>query len=217
MKKTLLILSVVLLSVTNAFAQIPVIIDSVKTQPANPTATDSVYLHIYGFCSYGCALNGPPTVLNAGFNHSVTACYLVNSLSVITNIHDSVYLFTGPAGLHTVTWQIQQNSDQMNPVCDQQVTNGNTTVNVVATGIDQQVQNPFVISWNAQDHSLIYSLPDKASRTFSVYTMSGQLIAKEQTNGSNGKISLDAEAAGLFIVVLEDENGFLFREKIYCQ
>lgn len=217
MKKTLLFLSVALLSVTSAFSQVPVIIDSVKTLPANPTATDAVYLHIYGWCSYGCALNGTPTVLHAGNNHTVNVCYAVNVLAVITNIHDSVYLFTGPAGVHNVIWSIVQNSDQMNPICDMAVTNGSETVNVITTGIDQPAQNAFAISWDAQDHSFVYSLPDKTSRTFSVYTMSGQLVRKEQTNGSNGKISLDAEAAGLFIVVLEDEGGIVLRQKIYCQ
>jgi hypothetical protein len=50
----------------------------------------------------------------------------------------------------------------------------------------------------------------------SVYTVNGQLIARSQTIGSNGKIALPAAADGLFIVAVEDENGFLIRKKIYC-
>jgi hypothetical protein len=217
MKKTLLFLFLFTLPASTLFSQAMVNIDSVKTLPANPTATDAVYLHIYGWCGYGCALSAPPTVLTAGMNHTVQACYFVNVLAVITNIHDSVYLFTGPAGVHNVIWGIVQNSDQFNPVCDTPVTNGSESVNVVTTGIDQPSQTPFAISWDAQDHSFVYSLPDKTSRTFSVYTMSGQLVRKEQTNGSSGKISLDAEASGLYLVVLEDESGFVLRKKIYCQ
>lgn len=216
MKKNLLILFLFLIPATNIFSQAMVNIDSVKTLPVNPTATDAVYFHIYGWCGYGAALSGPPTVLTAGNSHSVTACYLVNVLAVITNIHDSVYLFTGPAGIHNVFWTIQQNSDQMNPVCDTVVTTGSDSVNVLTTGIEDHEQNLFSVSWNSPDHSFAYSFPDKKNRTFSVYSMSGQLVAKEQTNGSSGKIAFAAGLKGLFIVVLEDETQLLLRKKIYC-
>jgi hypothetical protein len=214
MKKTLLFLF--LFPASTLFSQAMINIDSVKTQPANPTATDPVYLHIYGWCGYGCALNGTPTVLTAGMNHTVQACYYVNVLSVITNIHDSIYLFTGPSGVHNVIWGIVQNSDQFTPTCDVPVTNGSESVNVLTTDIPHNVQDQFTISWNAADHSFFYSSADKTVKTLSVYTMNGQLVTKSQLSASAGMVSLGEEASGLFIVVVEDENGVLVREKIYC-
>lgn len=216
MKKNLLFLCLFMLPATFVFSQAMVNIDSVRTRPVNPTATDAVYLHIYGWCGYGCALNGTPTVLTAGMNHTVQACYYVNVLSVITNIHDSIYLFTGPAGVHTVVWGIVQNSDQFTPTCDVVVTNGTESVNVLTTGIAHNTQDPFTLSWNAADHSFTYSSAGKTNKTLSVYTVSGQLVTKAQLNAAVGKLSLGEEASGLFIVVAEDENGVLLREKIYC-
>ena len=191
-------------------------IDSVTVEPPNPTATDPVYLHIYGWCAYGAALNGPPTVLNSVFSHTVNACYSVNVLAVITDIHDSVYLFTGPAGVHSVYYNIRQNTDQFTTVCDTQVTSGAETVNVITTSINPNEQAEYSVSWNVDDHALAYNLPDKKSRTITIYTTSGQPVSKTQTQGSSGKISLDA-SAGLYIVTLEDENGIVVRKKIYCQ
>ncbi len=216
MKKLLLILSLCLILVPATFSQAMINIDSVTVEPPNPTATDPVYLHIYGWCGYGAALDGPPAVVNAGFTHTVNACYIVNVLAVITDIHDSVYLFTGPAGVHSVYYNIMQNSDQFTPVCDTQVTSGGETVNVMTTSINPNEQGQFSVSWNVDDHALAYNLPDKKSRTISVYSTNGQLISKTQTNGSSGKISLDA-TAGLYIVTLEDKNGIVLRKKIYCQ
>lgn len=216
MKKTLLIVSLFMILSVSAFSQAMINIDSVTTKPANPTANDPVYLHIYGWCGYGAALNGPPTVLTAGNNHNVTACYIVNVLTVITDIHDSVYVFTGPAGVHTILWNIQQNTDQFTSVCDTLVETGTETVNVLTTSIDQNAQDPFAVYWNTEDHAFIYALPGKTGKTFSVYSVSGQLIAKEKIGAENGKLVLPAETTGLFIIALEDENGVLSRKKIYC-
>jgi hypothetical protein len=216
MKKTLLFLFLFTLSSIGAFSQALIHIDSVVVRPANPTASDPVYLHFYGWCGYGAALSGPPTVVTFSNTHSVSACYIVNVLAVITNIHDSVHVFTGPAAVHTIVWDVQQNMDQFAPVCDTTVASGSENVIVVTTSVDQLTNDPFALSWNAADHSFLYSSAGKTTKTLSVYTMSGQLVAKEQLNASAGKINLGEEASGLFIAVVEDENGILRREKVYC-
>lgn len=173
-------------------------VDSVRVRPANPSATDSVFMHVYWNSPWGCSLNGAPTVMNAGMNHAATFCYTVGMITVVTSGHDSVFLFQGPAGVHVVSWQIIQNGSP-NSQCDWVRDANQMTINILPTGIDSRetaqqfsfVNNEFVMN---------------ESGTLSVFSVNGQLLFSSRVNAGQ-RIPFSAQSAQLYSAVFSDEEG----------
>lgn len=194
--KKLLLLATLALGVQLG-AQNTVYIDSVRVLPQNPTATDSVFLHIWWWSGYSTTPL-PPTVASAGNNHAVSACYLVGLAAVVTGGHDSVFVFQGPSGIHTVSWVISQNSSQMTS-CDQFVDGNQQQVNVLTTGIGEhngssnlvRVQNDFICN---------------TAGTFRVYSTTGQVVY-EASAIPGQRISVNPTAGQLYFATLTGSNG----------
>jgi|GEM_PF-3440729 len=173
-------------------------VDSVRVRPANPTPTDSVFLHVFWNSPWGCMLNGTPTVMNAGLSHAATFCYTVGMITVITGGEDSVFLFQGPAGAHVVSWQIVQNAT-FNSQCDWVRDANQQMVNVVATDIDDPhssnafafVNSEFVVSENG---------------TLSVYNALGQTVYSSQVN-SGQHVPFTGGSSQMYTATFTNENG----------
>lgn len=173
-------------------------VDSVRVLPANPSPTDSVFLHVYWNSPWGCYLNGVPTVNNAGMNHAATFCYNVGMITVVTGGVDSVFLFQGPAGMHVVSWQIVQNAT-FNSQCDWVRDANQQVVNVLATEIEepetdlslQFINNEFLI---------------RKKGTLTVFNTLGQCIYNAQVNAGQ-RVPLSTETAQMITAVFRDESG----------
>lgn len=183
-------------------AQNSMYVDSVTFSPVNPDANDAVYLHVYGWSGYGTSLTGTPTVTTVNtYYHTVDICYTVGLITVVTVIHDSVYLFTGPAGQHTVQWNIVQNSSQNN--CDQMVNSSQQLLNVsTVLGLDETPPPAPVLVWNSETEGLFNSIPGKLS----IYDSKGSLVSENYLNAYQTS-SLPADANGIYIAVFSNEKG----------
>lgn len=199
MKKILLFIAVAFSM--GAYGQAaPLVVDSVRILPAGPGAQDSVFLHIYWNCNYGAGLMSPPTVLTAGTNHSVNACYFVSVLAVISSGHDSVFLFQGPPGVHMVSWQIFQNSD-ISTSCDTLVTANQQQVNVSISGVDENTANGS-IQWNTAANQVQCN----REGTLSIYNCNGQLLLeREVTPGII--VALPEGSAGILLANFRGAEG----------
>ncbi len=194
--KKLLLLAVTALSL-HASAQNSVYVDSVKVLPQNPTAADSVWLHIWWWSGYSCTPM-TPTVINAGNNHTVNACYLVGLAAVVTGGHDSIFVFQGPAAMHMVTWSVMQNASQ-STTCNQPVLNGQNQVNVLPTGVDEHnstsdlvmVQRDFICN---------------TTGTFRIYSTTGQVVY-EQAAQPGQRISINVPAQQMYFATLNASDG----------
>lgn len=183
-------------------------VDSVRVRPANPTPTDSVFLHVYWNSPWGCSLNGVPTVNNSGMNHAATFCYTVGMITVVTGGEDSVFLFQGPAGMHVVSWQIVQNAT-FNSQCDWVRDANQQVVNVLATDITDQeaelpvqfVNNEFMIHKNG---------------TLTVFNSLGQSVYNAQLYAGQ-RVPFSAETAQMFTAVFRDESGKTSQFKFVSQ
>jgi hypothetical protein len=213
MKKLLLtILLISPLFVLPSFAQNSMTIDSVVYRPLNPDANDAVYLHVYGFSAWGTSLTMAPTVSSSGNSHYAQFCYTVGMAAVVTYIHDSVFVFTGPSGVHTVAYNITQNASQATS-CDQGVLQGATTITVAPIAGISAYQKPLeTVSWNAATHSLTAGCAGKLE----VYGISGQLVLSQVVT-ANQSIPMRAGLSGMYIAVLTSEDGTLMRIKFNCQ
>lgn len=194
--KKLLLLAVTAISL-HMGAQNTMFVDSVKVLPQNPTASDSVFLHIWWWSGYGTTPM-PPTVLNAGLNHTVQACYLVGLTAVVTDGHDSIFVFQGPAGMHMISWSVMQNGTQATS-CDQFVTGNQQQVNVVPTGVDEHsatgdlvmVQRDFICN---------------TTGTFRVYSTTGQVMY-EQAAMPGQRIAISVPAQQMYFATLTASDG----------
>lgn len=183
-------------------------VDSVRVQPANPTPTDSVFLHVFWHSPWGCSLNGTPTVMNAGLNHAATFCYTVGMITVITGGEDSIFLFQGPAGAHVVSWQIVQNGT-FNSQCDWVRDANQQVVNVVATNIEDPhsnnafafINNEFIVSENG---------------TLSVYNALGQTVYSSQVH-SGQHVPFTGGNSQMFTATFTNENGSISVLKFVSQ
>ncbi len=211
MKKILSLLALCALAPFSAFSQNTMSVDSVVVRPVNPDASDSVWVHIYGFSPYGTVLNGPITVSTVGMNHHVDACYTVGLIAVITDIHDSVFAFQGPAGMHVVSWSIVQNGTQSTS-CDLPVTAGQMQVNVATvTGTEETGLPQGALTWNAA----LEEMSCNAAGVLSVYSINGQLLMRRKV-AAGMMLPLPESAKDIVIAVLEQENGSTGRIRIYC-
>jgi hypothetical protein len=195
MKKLLLIAFMALSSL--GFAQNSVYIDSVKVLPANPTANDSVFLHIWWWSGYACSPM-TPTVVNAGNNHTVNACYLVGVAAVVTGGHDSIFVFQGPAGMHMISWTIMQNGSQ-STTCDLFVQGNQQQVNVIATGITESELKPDVEFVQQQ-------FICNTDGMFRVYSTTGQIIY-ESAATTGKRIAIEAPAGQMYFATLTANDG----------
>lgn len=187
-------------------------IDSVVVRPANPTPTTPVYLHIYGYCNQLAVMN-PPTVNSASNNHYVDACYTVGMAMQITYIHDSVYLFTGPSGVHTVGWTIGYVYNAP-PPCTIGLTQGSQTVNVVSTGIAPTAPVlPTRIHWDEVTQSLQVNNV-KEPIDILLTDMSGRVCFRQHLYSGENEIDASHLASGVYIATLADRNSVMMREKL---
>jgi hypothetical protein len=173
-------------------------VDSVRVHPANPTPSDSVFLHVYWNSPWGCSLNGTPTVNTAGLNHSASFCYTVGMITVVTSGEDSVFLFQGPAGFHVVSWQIFQNAT-FNSQCDWVRDANQQMVNVLATDIEEP--EPVVAFDFVNGEFRIH-----ANGSLNVYNALGQSVYNAQAN-SGDRIPFSSENTQIFIAVFYDQSG----------
>ncbi|MFM2017629.1 MAG: hypothetical protein RL007_1285 [Bacteroidota bacterium] len=173
-------------------------VDSVRVRPANPTPTDSVFLHVFWNSPWGCSLNGTPTVMNAGLNHAATFCYTVGMITIVTGGEDSVFLFQGPAGAHVVSWQIVQNGT-FNSQCDWVRDANQTMVNVVATDInDPQSGSTFAFMNNE------FIISERG--TLSVYNALGQTVFSSQVN-TGQHVPFTSVSSQIYTATFTNENG----------
>jgi hypothetical protein len=210
MKKlsTLLLLALSL----SAPAQVIMQIDSVVVRPSNPTPTTPVYLHIYGYCNQIATLN-TPSVTSASNNHYVDACYTVGMAMVITNIHDSVYLFTGPTGVHNVGWSVGYVYNAP-PPCNIGLTQGSQSVNVVSTGIAPTATViPTRLHWDEVNQSLQINNV-KAPVDLLLTDMSGRICFRQHLYTGENEIDASRLADGVYIATLADRNSVMLREKL---
>ena len=205
MKKLLLIAGLV--CAMHASAQNTMYVDSVKVLPVNPTAADSVWLHIYWWSGYGTSIDDT-TVTHAGNNHSVTACYIVGLTAVVTGGDDSVFLFQGPAGMHVVSWQVFQNGTQATQ-CDQLVTANQEQINVISTGIDEHGPG------NAMNlaHSTLFI---QESGLLTIYSTTGQLVHSSNVNAGQ-RVEINANAGQMYFATLTQDNGQVTTVKFVLQ
>jgi hypothetical protein len=195
MKKLLLIALVTLSSI--GFAQNAVYIDSVKVLPQNPTVSDSVFLHIWWWSGYGCSPM-TPSVMHAGNNHTVNACYLVGVIAVVTSGHDSIFVFQGPAGMHVVSWTIMQNATQSS-TCDQFIEANQQQVNVIPTGISEGESGPGL-------EMVRQYFQCNSEGAFRVFSTTGQLMY--ETAAFPGKrIAIEAFAGQMYFATLTTSEG----------
>ena len=202
MKKILLAFSIAaLFPVFKMNAQNMMYVDSVVIRPANPIATDPVYLHVYGWSGWGTSLFTAPTVQTAGNYHTLDFCYIVGMATVVTSIHDSVLVFTGPAGQHTIQWNITQNSQ--NTDCALTLTASQQLVNVSQTvGMSDSPPPMAVLVWNSETEGLFNTIPGKLS----VYDCKGSLISENYLNAFQNS-SIPDNASGIYLAVFCNENG----------
>lgn len=183
-------------------------VDSVRVRPANPTPTDSVFLHVFWNSPWGCSLNGTPTVMNAGLNHAATFCYTVGMITIVTGGEDSVFLFQGPAGAHVVSWQIVQNGT-FNSQCDWVRDANQTMVNVVATDInDPQSGSTFAFMNNE------FIITERG--TLSVYNALGQTVFSSQVN-TGQHVPFTSGNSQMFTATFTNENGSISVLKFVSQ
>jgi hypothetical protein len=183
-------------------------VDSVRVRPANPTPTDSVFLHVFWNSPWGCSLNGTPTVMNAGLNHAATFCYTVGMITIVTGGEDSVFLFQGPAGAHVVSWQIVQNGT-FNSQCDWVRDANQTMVNVVATDInDPQSGSTFAFMNNE------FIISERG--TLSVYNAIGQTVFSSQVN-TGQHVPFTIGNSQMFTATFTNENGSISVLKFVSQ
>lgn len=199
MKKILLVGA--LFAGISASSQNMMVVDSVKVLPQNPTALDSVFLHVYWHSNYGCGLQMPMNVVHSGsYNHTVTACYVVGVITIITSGDDSIFLFQGPAGMHTVAWQVQQNASQSTS-CDYTHATNQVQVNVIPTGIEEHASSHQLELTNGKQ-----ALQCNQDGLLSIYSMTGQVLLA--TTVRNGQlITIKAEAGQMYFAMLQQENG----------
>ncbi len=212
MKKILFLLALCALAPFAAFSQSSMSIDSVVVRPANPTANDSVWLHIYAYSLYSTNLNGAIFVTHSGLTHQVQACYTVGIAAVITYVHDSVFVFKGPAGMHTISWTVHQNAVQTGSLCDLLVGSGQEQVNVTAvTGINDLTRSTGSLTWNAA----LEEMNCNADGMLSVYSVNGQLLLRRKVSAGT-TVPLPETASSIVIAVLDQENGNAGRLRFYC-
>lgn len=202
MKKLLLAFAVaVCIPATEITAQNSMYVDSVVIRPANPSASDPVYLHVYGWSGYGTSLYTAPTVVTNNLYHTVDFCYVVGLITVVTSIHDSVLVFTGPAGQHVVQWNITQNSQSNN--CDLQVESSQQLVNVsTVMGIGDSPPQLPAITWNSEQEWLFNTIPGKLS----VYSADGRLVLEKQIQTYEMN-SFAGETSGIYTAVFTSQSG----------
>lgn len=198
MKK--LVLFFLLTMGANAYAQNMMVVDSIKILPQNPTALDSVFLHIYWHSNYGCQLQSPPTVMNSGNSHTVVACYVVGLITIITSGDDSVFLFQGPAGIHVVSWQVTQNATQ-STACDYTHAQNQATVNVLPTGIEEQ-SDALAMQWSSLNHELL----SNTSGLLTIYGANGQLIYAGNI-GAYERVRLEGISKQMYFATLRKADG----------
>lgn len=188
-------------------AQNPMYVDSVKVLPQNPVATDSIWLHVWWWSPYGTSFN-TSSVTHAGNNHDVNVCYTVGMITIVTSGHDSVFVFQGPAGMHTVSWTITQNG---NTQCDMVVTQNQQQVNVIATGTDEHSENTAIELIPTEE-----SFQINESGLFAVYSSSGQLVYEQQVDAGQ-RIAVRAYAGQMYFATLTDSNGRVTTIKFVLQ
>lgn len=196
MSKKLLLLAVTAIAL-HAGAQNAMYVDSVKVLPQSPGGSDSVFLHIWWWSGYGTTPM-PPTVVSAGNNHNVMACYTVGLIAVVSGGHDSIFVFQGPPGVHMITWAVMQNGTQSTS-CDQMVLNGQEQVNVTLSGVDEHSAN----------NNLVMAQRDficNTAGTFRVYAATGQVVY-EQNAIPGQRISINAPAGQMYFATLTTSEG----------
>lgn len=210
MKKLLLFISTLLIVVA-ATAQ-TITIDSVRAYPVNPNAADPVYLHVYGWSPNSCALAMPPTVTTLGMNHLADFCYQVGMLTVITPLHDSVYLFTGPSGTHTATWNIEQNATD-STTCDQAVSQGSTLIVVspVAGIIENGNVNDY-LAWDGTEKQLRVN----QAGLLSIFSADGRLIYYTTIRNA-GPVKFPLESEGVYFARLQKADGTMVTLKFFVK
>ncbi|HTF04880.1 MAG TPA: hypothetical protein VK826_12725 [Bacteroidia bacterium] len=209
MKKLLLVLGIA--CSIGAFGQAsPVVVDSVKILPANPAATDSVFLHIYWHCNYGAGLTSPPTVISAGTNHAVNACYYSSVMAVISGADDSVFLFQGPPGVHMVSWQIFQNSG-FSTSCDLLITANQQQVNVTLSSVDEHAASGTIL-WNVSTKQVQCA----REGTLSIYQYNGQLLLEQKVTPGM-MVGLPEGATGVLLATFRNESGESETLKIFWE
>lgn len=194
--KKFIIAASLLLSFT-ASSQNMMNIDSVRIYPANPTATDSVWLHIWWWSGWFTSPN-PPSVVHSGNNHTVTCCYTVGLMTVVTSGHDSVFIFQGPAGIHNVSWSVYQNATG-NSQCDLFLQGNQQQINVLSVGMSENSESALIQL--VKDELVLNS-----TGTLSIYSGEGKLILESYVRPGQ-RISVAQLSKQLYVAAFRKENG----------
>lgn len=208
MKRLLLLASCISANLFST-AQTPMMtIDSVRFSPVYASASDSVYLHVYGWSPNSTSLAMPPTSTDITTSyHLVEFCYTVGMTAVVTTIHDSVYLFNGPNGTHIVVWSVIQNTSSTS-LCDTTVNSSTTTL---AVGIPEPGATARKLTWNS--FSQIMSCNSTGS--FSLYNLSGQLILRREVEVAETLVL--SYLKGIYFATLTTNDGVSSTLKVVCQ
>jgi hypothetical protein len=143
-------------------------------------------------------MNGTPNVTNAGLNHSVTFCYTVGMITVVSMDHDSVFIFQGPAGSHAVMWQIFQNAT-FNTQCDWVRDGGQQVLNILPTDITEPET---IVPVKFVDGELLIS----SNGTLTVYNAIGQTVYNARVTDGE-RVPFTSEETQIFTAVFRNDSG----------
>jgi hypothetical protein len=215
MKKIFTLLALAFISLAGSAQQVSIQIDTVWYTPSNPSAGDSIYLHVNGSANCQFAQQGPTFISDTGRLHTLSVCLLGDPNTAPTasfSLNYGVYR-ANTAGQDTLEYMFFYNQEDT-LFCDTTLEMGMFIIQVDPAGVLTQ-QSPLVTaSWDAYNSVFTVSrLQVKAE--FQLMDMSGRMIRRQQLNGTSAEIKIDGAQNGIYMVYISDsKGGILYRDKI---
>lgn len=215
MKKIITILAGALFSLTVSAQQVSITIDSVWYTPSAPVAGNDIFLNVRGSANCTVQQQGSTFISDTRRMHTLSVCLMgdpqmppMNNFNLTYNVYHA-----NTAGQDTLVYMFFYNKhDTM--FCDTVLTDGEFIIPVGPSAIFSNQSPSFDVSWNQYTSSLTVSkLQTKAE--FSLMDMSGRMIHRQQLSGETEEIKIAGVREGVYLVRISDNEGILYRKKIF--
>jgi hypothetical protein len=214
MKKIITLLAIACFTIPGA-AQVAMGIDTVWYTPANPVVGDTIRLGMSGTANGSVTQQGPAFVSDTGHLHTITVCYIGDPHMPASNFGFSYNVYTSNmSGQDTLEWIFFYNKyDTL--FCDTVLLRGVFYIQVSPVSVpSHQIASP-VVSWNAYTSMLTYDKLQSTQADFQLMDMRGRIIQRRQLNTTNGEINIGDVQEGIYLVYIADDEGVLYRQKIF--
>lgn len=172
-------------------------IDSIKVNPPNPVAADSVFLEAWVTTAYQGFFNSDSVIQN-GNNYEVRVCYDIGMLTVVTPVYSKTFITINQPGVYNIIYKpYVTGSGSGSSTCVPEGNPGDTVTVTITTGLTKLKQKTKLNVFPNPVSGRLYVQNVNAGDLICIYNAAGCLLKSEIVTQTNYSADVSALPAGI--------------------